>query len=174
MKILTDTVEDNDRSVDRITNDSQHTSDKSISYGNSGNRIECKYNKHVVKKRKYRTACKTDIFETEPDVKQHENSRNKNGYYSISSHFVADSGGNTLCLDQGFIYTKLVNKRLIQRLTFVKIQGTSLDDNLVCSNNLGRLYILISCNLFHNRSNLRINGLNIHIFVKGDISGSTA
>mgnify|MGYP007028732718 CR=1 FL=1 len=51
-----------------------------------------------------------------------KNSGNKNGYYSISSHFVADSGGNTLCLDQGFIYTKLVNKCLIQCLTFVKIQ----------------------------------------------------
>ena len=126
-----------------------------------------------MKKCKYRTSCKTDILETEPDVKKHENSGNKNGYYSISSHFVADSGGNTLCLDQGFIYTKLVNKCLIQCLTFVKIQGTCLDDNLICSNNLSRLYILISCNLFHYRCNLRINGLNVHIFVKGDISRST-
>ena len=61
VKILTDTVEDNDRGVDRITNDSQHTSDKSISYGNSGNRIECKDNKHIMKKCKCCPFCKAVI-----------------------------------------------------------------------------------------------------------------
>ena len=109
----------------------------------------------------------TDILETEPDVKKHENSGNKNGYYSISSHFVADSGGNTLCLDQGFIYTKLVNKCLIQCLTFVKIQGTCLDDNLIGTAYLGSLDICIAGYFLYNRFYFFIDLFDGVIFVEG-------
>ena len=99
MKVLTDTVKDNDCSIDRITNNGQHTCDKGISYGNSGNRIEGKDNQNVMEKCKYCTACKADILEAEPDVKKHEDSSNDNGNYCISSHLIADSSGNALCLN---------------------------------------------------------------------------
>ena len=46
-------------------------------------RIECKYNQNVMQKCKYRTACKTDIFESEPDVKKHADCSYDNGYDRI-------------------------------------------------------------------------------------------
>ena len=42
MHVLTDSVKDDDRCVNRITNDCQHAGNKGITYRNSGDRIECK------------------------------------------------------------------------------------------------------------------------------------
>ena len=127
-----------------------------------------------MEKCKYCTACKADILEAEPDVKKHEDSSNDNGNYCISSHLIADSSGNALCLNQGLIYIKLIHKCLVQSFTLVQSQCAGLNDNLLGSNNLGRLYILISCYFFYNRCNLRINGLNVQILIKGNIGRSTA
>ena len=173
MKVLTNTVKDNDGRIDRVTYDCQHTSNEGISYGNSGNRIEGKDNQNIVEKCKDCTACETDILETEPDIQKHEDCCHYNGNNCISSHLAADCGRNTFCLDQGFIYIKLVNKCFIQCLTFIKVQRTCLNDNLIGSYNLSRLYVLISCYLLYKRCYLRVNGLNVHVLVEGYICGGT-
>ena len=64
--------------------------------------------------------------------------------------------------------------RMFTLLSFALIQRTCLDHNLICSDYLCRLNILISCHLFYNRSYFRINGLNIHIFIKCNSCRSTA
>ena len=71
MKVLTYTVKNNDCSIDRITYDCKHAGNKCITDGYSGNSIECKYNQNIMQKRQYRTACKTDVFKSEPDIKKH-------------------------------------------------------------------------------------------------------
>src|SRR5699024_7074621 len=48
LKLLADTVEDDDRRVDRVTYNRKHTCDKCISYGHSRDHIERKHNKNVV------------------------------------------------------------------------------------------------------------------------------
>ncbi len=68
--ILTDTVEDDNSSIDGITYDRQHTRNKCISHRCSGNNIKRKYDQDIMKKCKYCTACKADILKTEPDVKK--------------------------------------------------------------------------------------------------------
>ena len=65
---------------------------------------------------------KADILETEPDIKKHEDSSNDNGNYCISSHLIADSSGNALCLDQRLIYIKLIHKCLVQSFTLIQSQ----------------------------------------------------
>ena len=118
MHVLTDSVKDDDRCVNRITNDCQHAGNKGITYRNSGDRIECKNNQNVMEKCKDRTARKTDILETEPDVYQHAECCNKNCNDRISSHLRTYSSRNTFCCDQAVIYIEVLNQSLIQFLTF--------------------------------------------------------
>ena len=92
---------------DGITYDCQHTRNKCISHRCSGNNIKRKYDQDIMKKCKYCTACKADIFETEPDVKKHEDRSYDNCYDSVSSHLIADSSGNILRCDQTCIYIKI-------------------------------------------------------------------
>ena len=127
-----------------------------------------------MKKCKYRTACKTDIFETEPDVKKHENCSYDNGYDCISSHLIADCGRNVLRCDETCIYIEILLQSLVQSFTLAKIQRTCLDHYLISSLNFCRLYILISCNCLNNRCYLRINLLDIHLFVECYIGRRTA
>ena len=91
VKILTDTVKNNDGCINGITNNSQHAGNKSITYRCSGNCIESKYNQHIMNQCKYRTACKADILKSEPDIQKHQNRSNNDGNDGISSHLIADS-----------------------------------------------------------------------------------
>ena len=127
-----------------------------------------------MKKCKYCTACKADILETEPDVKKHEDRSYDNRYDSVSSHLIADSSGNILRCDQTCIYIKIFLQCLIQCFSFLKIQRTCFDHYLIGSLHLGRLYILITCHCLNNRCYLRVDLLDIHLFVEGYIGRSTA
>ena len=127
-----------------------------------------------MKKCKYRTACKADILEAEPDVKKHEDRSYDNRYDSVSSHLIADSSGNILRCDQTCIYIKIFLQCLIQCFSFLKIQRTCFDHYLISSLHLGRLYILITCHCLNNRCYLGIDLLDIHLFIEGYIGRSTA
>ena len=174
MKVLTYTVKNNDCSIDRITYDCKHAGNKCITDRYSGNSIECKYNQNIMQKRQYRTACKTDVFKSEPDIKKHTDCSYYNGYDRITTHFTTYCRRNTFCGNRTVIYTKFLNQCTLQSFTFALIQRTCLDHNLICSDYLCRLNIFISCHLFYNRSYFRINGLNIHIFIKCNSRRSTA
>ena len=174
MKILTDTVEDNDRSVDGITKDRQHNGDKGISHRSPGNRVKGEYHQHVVKKRQNRAACKTDILKPEPDIDQHTYRGYRNRHKGVSSHLRAYGSGNTFCGDQSLIHVKIIHHSLIQGLALRLGKGTCLDHNLIGSHNLGGLHILVPCHFLHNRSHLGINLLDIHILVKGNRCSRTA
>ena len=53
-----------------------------------------------------RTSGETDVLETEPDIKQHENTCNDQCLDRIGTHLITDGRTNTLALDCGFINTK--------------------------------------------------------------------
>ena len=89
-QVLTDTVEDNDRCIDRISDDRQHAGDKRISDGDPHDRVARKYYQNVVHQRDNRTSCKADIFKTEPDVDQNTDRCYDYGNNRIFSHLVAD------------------------------------------------------------------------------------
>ena len=115
---------------------------------------------------KYCTACETDIFETEPDVSKHAECSHNHGNNCISSHLGTYCRRNTFCCDQRIIYIKFLNKCIIQFLTFFLRKRTRLDNYLIRSYNFSRLYILITCNFFNDRSYFRVNLLDIHVFVE--------
>ena len=164
--ILTNSVKDNDCCIDRITNDRQHAGNKCITYGNSGDCIECKYDQHIMKQCQNCTARKTDILETEPDICKHKKCSYDHGYNRISSHFRAYRSRNTFRCDQTLIHTEFLNQSCIQFFSFLLRQCTGLDNYLICAGYLGRLYILVSGNFLYNRCDIRINLLDIHIFIK--------
>ena len=121
-----------------------------------------------------RTACKTDILKTDPDICQHTQSRNNNCHKSILSHFRTYCRRNTFCGDQSLVYIKIINHCLIEFFSFRLRQSTCLNNHLVCSHNLGRLYVFISGYFFYNRCYLRVNFFDIHVLIKGNCSCSSA
>ena len=94
--IFTDTVKDNDGGVDGVTNDGQHAGDEGISDGNTGHCIEHQDYQHIMYQRQNGTCCKTDIFETEPDVEQHADGSNDHCHNRVFSHLASDRSGNIL------------------------------------------------------------------------------
>lgn len=88
VQILTDTVKDYDCRVDRITNNGKHTSDECVTNRNLGNSIYQKHDRTVMKQGKNSTACENDILESEPDIKQHTNRCDNNGYDRIRLHLI--------------------------------------------------------------------------------------
>ena len=64
-QVLTDTVKDNDRRIDRVTHDRKHTGNKGITHGYSGYCIEGQDYQHVVKQGHNCAACEPDILETQ-------------------------------------------------------------------------------------------------------------
>ena len=76
LHVLTDTVKDNDGIIDGVTDNGKHAGNKCITYRNTDQCITCQHNKYIVYQCDNRTTGKTDILETEPDIKQHENTCN--------------------------------------------------------------------------------------------------
>ena len=154
LHILTDTVENNNRGIDGITHNSQHTRDKGGTYGPLEYRIECDNYKHVMHKSQNCAGRKRDVAETEPDVKQHTDCGNHYGDDGILLHLVADCTGNAVRRDLLLIYTKVVDHSLIKRFSLFHAQGSRLDDDLIRSRYLLCLGSRFTRDLLHDRDNL--------------------
>ena len=62
---------------------------------------------------KNRARRERDVAETEPDVDQHADRRNRNRHNRIALHLLADRTGDTVGCDLLFIHTKLIRQRLV-------------------------------------------------------------
>ena len=126
-----------------------------------------------MQKCKYRTACKTDVFKSEPDIKKHTDCSYDNRYNRILTHFLTYCRRNTLCGNCALIYTKFLNQCIFKRLTLALFQRTCLNYNLICSYYFCRLNVLIACYIFNNWCYLRVNCLNVHVLIKCNSCRST-
>ena len=127
-----------------------------------------------MKKCKYSTACKSDVFKSEPDIKEHTDCSYEHCHDGVLTHFLTYSGRNTFCGNRILIYTKFLNQCIFQSFSFALFQRTCFNHNLICSHNLCRLNILVSGHILNNRCYFRINSLNIHIFIKCNCCRCTA
>ena len=113
-----------------------------------------------------RTSGETDVLETEPDIKQHENTCNDQCLDRIGTHLITDGRTNTLALDCGFINTKLVHQHLIYFFTFAQAQCLCLNCHNIAAGYGTCLDGIIIDNLCDFRYNLVLYLLNGIIFTK--------
>ena len=113
-----------------------------------------------------RTACKTDIFEPEPDVDQHTDCRNNHSYDSITSHLTTDRGADICRCDIVLLNTEVVFHCSCQFFTLIQIQCSGLDNDGIAVCNFLCLNICITGYFFYIRYDLLIDLLDRVIFIK--------
>ena len=96
-----------------------------------------------------RTSGETDVLETEPDIKQHENTCNDQCLDRIGTHLITYGCTDGFCRDLLCIHIEILNHGILELFTFCHIQGTGLEDDLGCSVNLLGLNITVAGNVFN-------------------------
>ena len=174
LKLLADTVEDDDRCVDRVTYDCKHTCDKCISYGHPRDHIEGKHNENIVDKRHYRAGSKADVFETEPDVEQHTDRSDNYRNDCVCPHLRAYSRTDIFSCDICCRNSVVLFHILCKIFTLIQIQRLRLEDNLVRSLNGLHLDVHISCDVLQIRNHLTVDLIQRIFFVEGYGRGRSA
>ena len=174
LHFLTDTVKDNNCCVDRISDDRQHTRDKCISDGHSGDHIERQHNKNVMHKCDDRTCSEPDILKPEPDINQHTDRSYNDRNNSVSTHLRTYSTTDIPDFNILLCHSVVIRHILCKCFSFGEIECLGLEYNLRAVLYSLHLNVRISCNILQIRNHLFIHFIQCIFLVKGYCRRRTA
>src|SRR5574344_721803 len=120
MHILTDTIEDNDRCIDRITYDRQHTCNKGSSHGNLYSCIECKHYQYIMQQCDHGACTEPDILEPQPDIDQHTERCDCHCKECIRLHLTADGRADGFRRNFPGVHTKVINHYIFKAFSLIQ------------------------------------------------------
>ena len=123
--------------------------------------------------REHSAGGKPDVFEPEPDIKQHTDRSDGHGDNRVLPHLRAYRGADILCGDL-FCHAKVFLHVCLERFTLFKVQGLCLEYDLVSPFYCLDLNVHIPCDVFQLRYHMTVNLIQRVFFIKCDCGCSTA
>ena len=119
-------------------------------------------------------SAETQILETEPDIKQHQDQSHADCDQGVALHLITDGGADGLGSNAVLVDRELLDQLIGQFRTLFRIQDDRLEDDLIAAGNLLDLYIAVTGHFGEDRDDLALDLLQAHVFIEADIGGSTA
>ena len=173
-QILTYTVKYNDRSVDGVTDDSQHACYECAADTDSDDGISCQHYQAVMRKADNRGSAEAGILESEPDISQHQDKRHDDCVESGRLHLGTDRGADRLRSDIVLVDLELILQSDRKRRALLLVEFLGLKDHFAAARDLLHLRIGVTGGLCDDRDHLLVDLIEGHVLVECDISGSAA